>query len=213
MPAGAAAFLAALLLNSCFGANMDISLNQNGGGVISLEYRISKSLDSIGRLDGNERWNTIPVGRADFERSIARLPDIRLLSFGSKENGTDILIEAKMEFVSLNGLLAFLDASGRRAALSGDARSGRLLLTLSDGKKAAGEDLEKLILGISGDYSIKLGMSFPGEGSLAISDLKGAPLSPVYAGSSKGKKVSCAFPLADVLLSPGGINVEFAWQR
>ncbi|MCL2602070.1 MAG: hypothetical protein FWD91_04570, partial [Treponema sp.] len=110
--------LFAMLLTSCFGVSADITLNANGSGTIALEYRVSQALDALGRLDGNERWNTIPVGQADFQRTIDRLPDMRLVSCSSRQDARDVIISARMEFSSIEGLLAFLDASGRRAAFT-----------------------------------------------------------------------------------------------
>ena len=206
------------LLSSCFGINADIVLNPNGTGTITLEYRISKSLDSLGKLDGNERWNTIPVGKADFERTLDRLPEIKLLSFSLKEDGNDIVIAAKMEFQSLRGLFAFLDASGRRVSFSGDARSGRMLLTLSEGRMNRipadkNPNLAKLMADICEGDSVRMSMTFPGEGSLAVSDSRGKPLTAIPGSEiiPGGKKVSCSFPLYEVLSSAEGLNVEFRW--
>jgi len=187
--------------------SMDIELRQNGSGVLSLEYQVSKSLESLGKLDGNERWNTIPVGRADFERTLSRLPGIKLISFSSKEDQKNVVVSAKLDFSSIRDLLAFLDSGGRRSSFSGDAGSGRLLLTLSEGPGINNSGLEKLIEDISASYSIKMSMKFSGEGSLSIIDNAGKPLeTPI-----RGKTVSCSFPLNTVLSSANGINAEFKW--
>ena len=201
------------LFNSCFGASADITLNPDGSGTIALEYRISKSLDSLGRLDGNERWNTIPVGRADFERTLDRLPDMRLLSFSSREDAQDIIISARMEFSSIRGLLAFLDASGRRSSFAGDARSGSLLLTLSEGPGISSPELARLLAAVSEGYSVRFGMGFLGEASLAVSDSQGRPLAAIPGSEirSAGRRVSAYFPLYEILASAEGINVEFNW--
>ena len=204
------------LLSSCLGINADIVLNRNGSGTIALEYHISKSLDSLGKLDGNERWNTIPVGRADFERTLDRLPEIKLLSFSSKEDEKNIIIAAKMEFANLQGLLAFLDASGRRSSMTGDAGSGSIVLILNEGaaggaSSMSGSPLDKLIADISESYSVKMSMSFPAEGSLNITDNQGNPLNSGAEFNSRGKKVSFSFPLYRVLSSSEGINVVFSW--
>ena len=212
--AGIFPLLFLVLLTSCFGVNADITLNQNGSGTITLEYHISKSLDSLGRLDGNERWNTIPVGRADFERTLDRLPEMKLLSFSSGEDGKNLIITAKMEFANPQGLLAFLDAAGRRSSFSGNARSGRMILTLNEGAGRRNDGLDRLIASISESYSVKMSMAFPGEGSLVLSNSQGKPLGTIPGSEirAEGKKVSCSFPLYEVLASAEGINVEFRWH-
>jgi hypothetical protein len=205
------------LLNSCFGINADIALNNNGSGTILVEYKISNSLDSLGRQDGNERWNTIPVGRADFERTVDRLPGMKLLSFSSRNDGKNLVIRAKMEFQNIEGLLAFMDAGGRRSSFSGDEKSGRIVLTLVDGHDSTqniqNPSLLKLIAGISESYTVSMFMSFPSEGSLAITNNLGNPPALVPGGdiNPKGRRVFFSFPLFELLSSTEGINAEFSW--
>ena len=200
-----------VLASSCFGVTMDIALNQNGTGTISLEYRISKELDSLGKLDGNERWNTVPVGKADFERSLSRLPEIKLLSFSSTEDAKDVIVSTKIAFSNINGLLAFLDASGLRSSFAGDTSSGSLSLTLSDGAKDGTKidniNLSKLIEEAAVSYSVGVGMSLPKEGSLAILDKAGTTIET----QKVGKKLSRSFPLGEVLSSESGIKLIFNW--
>ena len=200
-------------MSSCFGVNADIAINSNGSGTIALEYCINKSLHTLGELDGNERWNTIPVGRADFERTLDRLPEMKLLSFSSKEDGKNILISVKMEFSNLHGLLAFLDASGCRSSLTGDARTGRMILTLNEGAGDTNKSFDEFLASICEGYSVRMSVSFPGEGNLTLSDIPGRPL-PSIPGSeilSRGKKVSFAIPLYQVLSSRNGIKADFLW--
>jgi len=195
------------LLNSCFGLNMDITLNKNGSGILSLEYRISKLLDSLGKLEGNERWNTIPAGKADFERTLSRLPGLKMLSFSSREDQKDVIISSKIEFGSIKALMAFVDASGGRSSLQGDPGSGSLRLTLSEGAADGNPALLQLIKEISTSYSVDLSMSLQSEGSLDIVDNSGIPLEQ----QKRGKKLSCSFPLYTVLSSQNGINAVFRW--
>jgi len=199
--------LVILLLSSCFGMSMDIELRQNGSGTLSLEYQVSKSLESLGKLDGNERWNTIPAGRSDFERTLSRLPDMKLLSFSSKEDQKNVVISAKIDFSSIQDLLAFLDSGGQRSSFSGNSNSGRLVFNLSEGAGINNSGLEKLIEEISASYSVKMSMKFPGEGSLSVFDNAGKQLQT----QTRGKTVSCSFPLNTVLSSANGINAEFKW--
>ena len=208
--------LVLLVLNSCIGIGMDITLNQNGSGTIAVEYIISRSIDSLGKLDGNERWNTIPVGKADFMRTLDRIPEMKLLSFSSKENETNFIVNAKMEFDNPRTLMAFLDTGGRRSSFSGDARSGSMVLTLAETRNSGpwkNDSLDKLIAGISEQYQIKVSMSFPNEGNLEIKNGQGLSLSglPGSEINPAGKKVSFTLPLYEVLTSDEGINVEFRW--
>lgn len=203
-----------VLLSSCVGVSVDITLNGDGAGTLNLEYRISASLDSLGELDGNERWNTVPVGEADFRRTLARLPGMKLLSFSQKDEGADIVSAAKMGFENMDALLAFLDAAHERSVFSGSPESGSVVFTLSEG--GAGESPEsfsKLLEEISASYSVKMSMTFPAEGTLLLTDSGGRPLGEI-PGSEKitgGKKVSFSLPLYELLSSRDGIKAEFRW--
>jgi len=202
-----------LLLSSCFGASADIVLNSNGSGTITLEYQINKSLNSLGELDGNERWKTIPVGMADFQRTLDRLPEMKLLSFTSKENGKNIVISAKMEFSSIRGLFAFLDASGSSSSFTGDARSGSIILTLNKDSASDNAVFNEFLASICEGYSVRMSMSFSGEGNLSLTDLKGKPLAAIPGTeiNPRGKKVSFTIPIYQVLSSSQGINAVFSW--
>jgi hypothetical protein len=201
------------VFSSCLGVSVDIAFDQKGSGDVTLEYQISKALDALGKLDGNERWNTIPVGKADFERTIDRLPGMKLTSFSSREDNKDLIIKAKMEFEDLNSLMSFLDARGLRSSFSGDARSGRIFLTLNEARAKSDPALEKLIAEISETYSVKMSMSFPNNGNLKITNSMGRVLAdmPGSVINPSGKKVSCSLPLYGVLSAAEGINVEFQW--
>ena len=177
-----------VLFSSCLGLNLDISLNTNGSGTVSLEYQVSRNMDSLGRLDGNERWNTIPAGRADFERTLDRLPGMRLLSFSSREDDRDIFFNARMEFDSIQTLLSFLDAAGRRSFYRLDANSGHLELTLSEGRENNNIAIEKLAMEVFDSYSLNIRMTFP-----------------------NGRSTSFSFPIYEILSSSERMSVEFNW--
>ena len=206
-------FALTLLLCSCIGVSADITLNQNGSGTIALEYRISNTLDSLGKLDGNERWNTIPVGRADFERTLDRLPEMKLLSFFSKEDERNQIISLKMEFQKLETLLAFLDASGMRSSLKGNAGSGQLSLVLSKSGELNNPSFASLLAEISEPYSVNFSMTFSGDSSLRLQNDVGLEhkKTPKAEIISKGKKVSFSLPLYEIISSSEGITAEFSW--
>ena len=200
------------LLSSCLGASADITLNQNGSGTITVEYQISQSLDALGRLDGNQRWNTIPVGRADFERTLDRLPGMRLTSFSSREAGRNIVISAQMEFDSINTLLSFMDASGQRSSFSGDMNSGNLVFTLSEGAASSNEALNALIKDIFEPYSFMVSLTLPRDGRLSVTNGQGeAAIIPGSEINAAGRRLQLSFPLSEVFTAHDRIDVGFNW--
>jgi hypothetical protein len=201
------------LLASCFGIGADISGRRNGSGRITLEYRVSRQLESLGRLDGNERWQTIPSGRADFERSLKRLPGLTLRSFSAKDDGRDMVNRAELEFSSLEALVPFLDAHGQKAALTNVDGKNRLTLVLSEGAAGTDPDLLRLIESVSRDYRFDLSFSAPGDAALSLFDSRGNPLQSLPDGiiTGGGEKVSLSLPISRLLSLPGGLRVEIVW--
>jgi hypothetical protein len=202
------------ILGSCIGIKADISLRGNGSGTIDLEYRVSQMAESLGRLDGNERWFTIPAGRADFERSLERLPGLRLVSFSSKNEGPDLVNRVKLEFTELEALIPFLAGAGQGASLVRENGKNRLSLILSPGVKGADPELLSLVRELSRPYQLALSFSAPGGAELALTDGGGwGPLSAMEGleTHSPGKKVSLSINTGDLLSSPDGLGVEFFW--
>ena len=206
-------FLAMFALNSCIGASADISIRANGSGRIALEYRVPMMLESIGRLDGNEPWPVVPVGRADFERGLARIPGLRLRSFSSREvhaarEGKDILTKAVLDFDNTAALLAFLDVTGSHATLARDGGSSLLRLALLDpSPQAVNADLVSLLQETCEGYELGISLSAPGNASLAMfpSNVQGARL------VSQGRKVSFTIAMGELLALNEGLVLEISW--
>jgi hypothetical protein len=198
---------------SCIGISGDISIRSNGSGKINLEYRIPQSLKTLGELDGNEGRQTIPTGRADFERTLARLPGTRLGSFSTKNEDGDIINRAELEFDRIESLLAFLDASGEGAVLGKDGGKNKLSLILLRGLTNADPDLLALIREVSGNYRFSLSFSVPGEAALECKDGAGnrAELPQSAKIVPAGKKVSFAIDMGELLSLPGGLGLDVSW--
>ncbi|MDR0636380.1 MAG: hypothetical protein LBF87_04810 [Treponema sp.] len=199
-------FSIVMLLSSCIGVNADMVLRANGSGSITLEYHVSQFLESLGKLDGNENWPLIPVGRADFERSVQRIEGLKLVSFASRKREADIVYTVKLEFSGLDALVRFLDATGNRAVLTQEAGTTRLSLTLSSGQDID-PDLLSLFASVSQPYSIAISLSAPNNADLSVSgDIAGASIVP------SGRKVSFSAPLPALLKQNAGAIVDIQWQ-
>ncbi|MCL2833687.1 MAG: hypothetical protein FWD78_10995 [Treponema sp.] len=217
-------FLLLPLLASCVGVNADIVFNSDKSGTIDLEYKISVLLESLGRQDGNENYPVVPAGRTDFERTIARLPGLKLLSYNMREDKNDKTINVKLQFDNPQALMSFLDPAGARAVYSESGGINKLTLVLDDGSRSddssrvqnQNPDLKNLILKAAEGYKISVSMSFPTAGKLSILDNNGKPIMDLTAGSNTGmvldgKKVSFSLPLGTILYSQNGIKPEFTW--
>jgi hypothetical protein len=170
-------------------------------------------LESLGKLDGNERWLTIPVGKADFERTVGRIEGLQMVSFSSNDDGTDRYNQVKLNFSNPNALLRFLDATGQRASLVRENGTYRLSLTMIGGMEQADPDLMALFTTLSQGYTVDLSLSAPGEGTLALYNGNGKPLDNLPGAQviSRGKKVSFMAPLGDLFALQEGVVMELQW--
>ncbi|MDR0314251.1 MAG: hypothetical protein LBI14_11730 [Treponema sp.] len=196
-------------MTSCLGVNADITLNADNSGTISLEYRISQAFDSLGRLDGNEARPPLPVGRMDFERTVERIPGMRLLSYVSRDSGSDRIVTARLEFSTIDDLLQFLDASGQRADYVPGQK--KISFILNPGNNASTSEFNALISQISQGYNIAISMSFPSEGTVNVLDAEGRASIARATVQPRGRKVSASLPLETVLSDEKGITLEFRW--
>jgi hypothetical protein len=211
-PALIAVTLLGLLFSSCLGIRADISIKANGSGQIALEYRVAGELDSLGRLDGNQRWETIPAGRADFERTMSRLPRLKLKSFSRKEEGGDLINRALIDFASLEDLLPLLDAGGENALFDKQGNKNRLLLRLTRGTKPGAETLSLLENVFSG-RSLELNFKVPAAGELSLLDREGKPAGEIDGAVlvNRGRELSFSIPLSRLLSLERGLSVELLW--
>jgi hypothetical protein len=199
-------------LDSCIGIKADITLSKNGSGSVKLEYRVSRLVQSLGALDGNEKWHTIPVGRADFDRTLARLPGLRLASFSETQTGSDIINKAEIEFDKIESLLPFLDAGGK-ARFSSDQGKNRLSLNLSEGYAERDPDLATLIQEASEGYTVEISFNGFSASSLVLIDGEGKVVeNPAGAKIvDSGKKVSLAIGTAELLAVKEGLGILVSW--
>jgi hypothetical protein len=202
------------LLNSCVGLSMEIQMRRDGSGRLVLEYRISRMAESLGRLDGNENWPIIPAGRADFERTIARIPGLRLVSFSSSEGAVDVVTNVTLEYENTEALLKFLDPSGTRASLSTENQSTRLNIILNEAVSSNyDEDLLKLARQVSAGYGLSISFSAEGNSALSFTDGEGtAAQAPASAQTvTSGRKTSLSIGIIDLLEITEGLGVSFSW--
>jgi hypothetical protein len=205
--------LGAFVLSSCLGVSAGITIKADGSGKIDLEYRVSQALESLGRLDGNERMPAIPVGKADFERSLARIPGLRLTNYSSNDirnasGGSDLVTNVTLDFKDTGALLAFLDSTGSRAALVQDGEGKLLRLTLLEPSGGVlNPDLLALLREVSGAYEFGISLNLPGNASITM-----IPASvPAAKLVSNGKKVSFSIGMDELISLKEGLALEIRW--
>jgi hypothetical protein len=205
------------LFLSCVGASVEIVARRDGSGTIALEYRVSRELESLGKLDGNENWPVIPVGKADLERSASRIEGLSLRSFSERSSGADLIYRARFDFANQEALVRFLDGAGQRASLVREGSENRLTLVFnhSAGSVKTDEKLQELLVPALEGYDLAFGITLPRSPRLRVVNRNGAPLESPPAGTAllQGNKVSFTAPMADILSAVEPSILEIAWQN
>jgi hypothetical protein len=210
-PRIAAALLFLSILGSCIGISSEITLGRSGSGTIRLEYRFSRELESLGKLDGNAGRPPVPVGRTDIERTVARVPGIVLKSFNSAVEGGDAVYRITLDFTGTDALIRFLDASGQNASLSQENGRSRFSFLLAGGGQVE-PALASLVSSASGGYSLTMSFSLPAEGELTLVDGEGLRLNPPQGWKlSGGSRPLFSAPIGEVLLFDGPLYLEIGW--
>lgn len=210
-----------MLMCSCVGVGMDITLNADGTGRMTVEYRVSRQLEAIGGLDGNARWPSVPVGKADFERSLERLEGLRLRSFTAREEGPDLVSRAVIEFSRLEALLPLLDYQGEGARLSreGDKQTLRLRLGGPAGSRSAGAEgpspvdpqLLSLMEQLSQGYTVALSLSAPSAVELRLDGGTGGESPQDLRIERGGRKAGFSVPLTYFFQPGKALEAEFVF--
>ncbi|MDR0300806.1 MAG: hypothetical protein LBI04_00650 [Treponema sp.] len=205
-----------LAFSSCLGLSADFQMRKNGSGKLTTEYRFPRTAENIGRLDGNERWQIIPVGRADWERTAARIDGIKLSSFSSRNDSKDVVNKVTIEFSNTDALLKFLNPSpgGKRASLNRGSGSSSLNIIFTE--PAASEinaDLLALMQQVSYGYKLKLTFSAEKNSSLSFTDGSGKLIPPPENAEVvlQGKKVSFSIDTAELISFTDGLGIEISW--
>lgn len=208
-------FVVILTLNSCLGLSMDIQMRPDGSGRITAEYRISRMIETLGKLDGNENWPVIPAGRADLERTIARIPGLRLISYSSNTNERtqDTVINSVMEYSNPQALLNFLDPSGGKVSFHENPNRLNIIINNEQASLNADNNQIELVRHVFTGYNFSMSFSAAGNAEMTVTDGTGHAISPPPSIEiiSSGRRVSLSAGMFDVVNITGGLGVIFSW--
>jgi len=209
---------AVFTFTSCISLSIDIQMNRDGSGRLTMEYRISRALETLGALDGNAEMPAIPVSRSDWERTIERIKGVKIVSYSSSQKGQDTISAVVLEFSNPAALLALLDPDSSRASITADNNQNRFNLILNDGSPVSkySDDYETMMefaRMMFSDYKFEISLSAPGNSTLTFTNGKGNEIpkpSPVEAVTS-GRRVSMSIGIMDLIEAQDGIGVKFLW--
>jgi hypothetical protein len=192
---------------SCVGLKTEITLKADGTGTLLMEYRISREFMDIGALDGNARWPSVPVGRADFERSIGRMEGLKLISFSATEDNSDLLYKASVGFSKLEDILPLLDHSGEAASLIRGEKRQSLVLTLGreNETETISPDLLAMVEEAFRAYLFTVSLSAPSQVEIRVEGGEASRL------ERDGNKAGFSIPVYELISRNKPMTVEFVF--
>jgi hypothetical protein len=208
-------FLALILIfNSCIGASIDIQMNSDGSGRLTMEYRVSRLLSNLGELDGNVSMPTIPLSRQDLQRTLDRIPGTRIISHSTRETLQDNIITAVIGYDNLQALLTFLDSNTERVSITTSEGTTSFEMIIHDEPTT---DYDPNILAFMSSYfegyNLTFSFSSPSASTLVITDGKGnVKRTPSSASiTNSGRRAVLSMEMLDVLMEPDGLGIRISW--
>jgi hypothetical protein len=193
---------------------MDIQMNRDGSGRLTMEYGYSRTLGGLGGLDGNENWPVIPIGRADWERSIKRIQGARLASFSTSERGQDTITTVILEYDSIETLLKIIDQNNERTSASvGDNQNRFEVILGSSDDQEINDELLDLIQEIFTGYTFSISFSAASNSTLTVTDGKGNTIAAPASAQivSSGRRVSFLIDMMELIGMSNDLGISFSW--
>ena len=100
-------FTAVVFLSSCISLGTKITLNDEGGGTIELDYTVSPMVMNLGSMGEDDQFSPLPVSEEDFLVTAATVPGIIVDDVSSREDEKGVHISAVVNFESTNALSQF----------------------------------------------------------------------------------------------------------
>ena len=198
-----------VFLASCLGASSQIKINSNGSGTIKQEYRISHQLQSMGNTDGGESSLPLPTGKEDLERTVERVPGLRLVSYSQREDEKDLIINAEFAFDSPEALAALMENGDQQ--LNVDIKNKKIRLHLPAGESGE-EAFKSMLIAAFAGYDFSFSISVPGSVKAAWYDESGKAVQK-YPGtlSARNSTVEYTVPMGELVYLENSLELEITW--
>jgi hypothetical protein len=101
-----AALVAAGALVSCLSVDTAFSINENGGGQLVFQYRISQMFKNLDKTEGDAELKNapLPLTEADVRRALAKNPGVSVVSVRQWEDDTDVYVKGEITFKTVAAL-------------------------------------------------------------------------------------------------------------
>lgn len=205
--AAAAALLLALtvLLASCVGVDTKVKINKSGSGAVSAEYRMSQELVSFGELEANKAMLPVPLTRADVENSLRSAKGLKLESWSSRKDGTDLIVKTVIAFDSMDALMLYLDPNGKLATYSATQEGTSVAFSLGDKLPALDPDMKELAKEAFAAYAFRFAVELPSTPKEASSG------HPAVSARVDGNTVVFEGKMRDIVASDAAPSMRLSW--
>lgn len=158
--------LAAAALSSCVGVAATTEIRANGSGRVSLEYRVSRLVEAMGKAESGDRLLPLPFERRELEAALAAAGGLALDSYAAASDETDLTVRAVVSFSDLGALSRLFGAAGRPCAVADAGGRKSLSIRLSEGGGPLDPDLKRLFDTVFKGYQVSLGFVLPAAPSV-----------------------------------------------
>jgi len=157
--------LVVFLLASCIGIESRIKINNDGSGKLTLKYRVSRLITHLESTETKGNVVPLPLSREEFERTVNNTDGLELVSYSRKEDESDIHIEAKVKFKSIEDLSAMDNRNKNSFSLrseQGNRVISQVIYAGSDDRAPTRDSLEMVETFFSG-YNLTFIVETPTE--------------------------------------------------
>ncbi len=192
-----------VLLSSCVGIDSRLSIHQNGSGILSLTYRVSKLVVSLGNPVDGKGAIPLPLSRDDFERSLtAAGGKVRLTKFDRSDDKKDVTIHVELAFDSVDALAqidAFQTAQIRFSSVGGTRTFSELVARAP--REPISDDTLRMIDAFFGGYDLSFTVEVP----------QPVKTSSVGSLSSDKRALTYTTSIGDIVRSKNDIVLSMSW--
>jgi hypothetical protein len=98
--------LSAVMLFSCLGIENTYTINENGGGRLAFQYRVSQMFRNLDKTEGDAAVKNapLPISEADLRQSFSKIDGVTVLAVKQWEDETDIYVKGEIEFKTVAAL-------------------------------------------------------------------------------------------------------------
>ncbi|MDP2790566.1 MAG: hypothetical protein Q8O15_02285 [Rectinemataceae bacterium] len=192
-------------LTSCMGIDTKVMISKNGSGKVEAEYRLSEELVAFGELEANKALLPVPLTRADVENSLRNVAGLRLDSWSSRKEGTDLLIKTVIVFDTLDALMYYLDPRGELAKHTSESGTERISFTVGEKLPRFESEMKSIAEEAFAPYSFRFIVELPSAAKEASSG------HPAVTLRQDGTKVYFEGKMKDIVTSEVPPSMGLAW--